>query len=190
MSAIIQTLTFAGSALTSTAVLCAQLCHSPGASPVAKPAQKCSSIPSSPWWFLTPQPQCQLSNSIKAAVQEPAEWHSYPQSHQNLTGTQPYFFGCRGTLPLCSGCAFITAQTGSLGQPESSSWWIGYVAAQWEMWTSFPHCLRRKIIQVFLFLRQVLQGAAGTVCTTSQFPVPALHSTRSSHSYLVLNLKM
>lgn len=47
-SAAIQALTFTGSALTTTAVLCAPVWHSPGASPAAKPAQECFSFPHSP----------------------------------------------------------------------------------------------------------------------------------------------
>lgn len=104
---------FAGSALTSTAVLCAQVWHSPGVSPAQKlPASHPhdgSSLHRHSARSVTP---------VKAAVPEPANVTGYPQCHQHLTGTHPLSFRCRGTLPLCSGCAFITAQTGSLGQPS------------------------------------------------------------------------
>lgn len=54
---------------------------------------------------------------IKAAVQGPAEWHRLPSApaapHRNTPS-----FRCCGTLSSCSGCAFITAPTGSVGQPS------------------------------------------------------------------------
>lgn len=88
-------------ALTSTAVLCAQVRHSRGVSPVAKPAQKCASFPSSQWWFLTPKTQHQISNSYQSSSPRLNDT-GYPQSHQHLTGTHPHSFMCCESLPLCS----------------------------------------------------------------------------------------
>lgn len=109
---------FAGSALASTAVLCAQVWHSPGVSSVAKPARKCSIFPSSLWWFLTPQTQCQTSNSYQSSSPR-ASWTTQVTLSPTSTSqeTHPHSFKCRSTWPLCSGCAFITAQMGRLGQP-------------------------------------------------------------------------
>lgn len=128
---------FAGSALTSTAVLCAQAWHPSGVSPVAKGAQECPSFPSSLWWFLTPQTQCQISNSYQSSSPR-ASWTT--QATLSPTSTsQEHSLTPLDAMALCCVCWLcFHYSTDWQSRAAKSLSWIGHAAVQWEIWTSLP----------------------------------------------------